>query len=188
MRGRLFAPRHLDVEALAERAEVLSGSLPLGGFARLVEMAHPEAPPESTDMVSWQATGERRAVRGSGRQTWLHLLANGHIRLTCQRCLQAVDVPLDLRRSYRFVADEASAAEADLEAEEDLLVVTHALDLPALIEDEFLLALPLVPRHEGECPQPLLAASDVNELAAASGPRENPFDVLAGLKARKAVN
>lgn len=121
-------------------------------------------------------------------QSWLHLSAACRVQLTCQRCLQAVEVPLDLQRSYRFVADEASAAEADIDAEEDVLVSTRSLDLPALIEDELMLALPLVPRHDGDCPQPLVVPADSSDPASEGSARDNPFDVLAGLKPRKAVN
>ena len=116
------------------------------------------------------------------------LHAQVRVALTCQRCLQAVDVNLLVDCDYRFVADEAAAAEADIDAEEDLLPTSRALDLPGLIEDELLMALPLVPRHEGRCPQPLVAPASVDEPLPAGSSRTNPFEALAVLKARKATN
>ena len=110
------------------------------------------------------------------------------LRLTCQRCLQAVRYAIDVERSFRFVADEATAATLDAESEEDLLVQTRSLDLPSLIEDELLLALPLVPRHEGRCPQPLNAPPDPVAAAIAAAPPAKPFAALAGLKIRKTSN
>ena len=148
---------------------------------------HPEVLADGHGHVAWHASGERRAQRGKDAQTWLQLTAECLLPLTCQRCLQAVEVPLSLRHSYRFVSDEASAAEADIDADEDVLVSTRSLDVPALIEDELLLALPLVPRHEGACPQPLVAPVDAADLASATASRDNPFDMLAALKPRKAV-
>ena len=48
-----------------------------------------------------------------------------------------------------------------------------------LIEDELLLALPLVPRHE-QCPEPLPRAFVEDDPAI--DPADNPFAVLAALK------
>ena len=59
-----------------------------------------------------------------------------------------VDVPLDVERSFRFVADEATAEALDEECDEDLLALGREFDLRELIEDELLMALPVVPRHE----------------------------------------
>lgn len=187
MRGRRFDPRHLDVEAFAERAGELSDGLPLAGLLRLADAVHTDIAPSSLDPVVWQARGERRERRGSAPQSWLHLQARTALPLTCQRCLQAVVVPLAVECSYRFVADEASAAEADIDAEEDLLPTTRSLDLAALIEDELLMALPLVPRHDGPCPQPLAAPADMAGLGdvADEEPVRRPFDALAVLKTRK---
>lgn len=184
MRERSFDPRHLDVEAFAERAGALDGSLPLHKLLRLNEATHPDAVPLAAVPIAWQASGQRKAVRGAGPQTWLHLHAETRVALTCQRCLQAVEVALAVDCSYRFVADEAAASEADIDAEEDLLPTTRSLDLNGLIEDELLMALPLVPRHEGGCPQPLVAPAPTDEPALET--RKNPFEALAVLKVAKA--
>jgi uncharacterized protein len=53
------------------------------------------------------------------------------------------------------------------------------LDLLPLLEDELILAVPLVPRHE-RCPEPLpLPADEPDEM-----PAEHPFAKLAALKQR----
>ena len=57
-------------------------------------------------------------------------------------------------RSIRFVHGADLAQQLDEESEEDVLALSAALDLRELIEDELILALPLVPRHD-VCPQPL---------------------------------
>lgn len=189
MRGRRFDPRHLDVEAFAERAGELADALPMTELARLVESLHAEVAPASLEPVTWQASGERRERRGGEAQHWLHLRARTAVPLTCQRCLQAVVVPLEVDCRYRFVADEAAAAEADIDAEEDLLPTTRSLDLPTLIEDELLMALPLVPRHDGRCPEPLAMPANLampDDEVADEPARRNPFDILAALKTPKA--
>jgi uncharacterized protein len=55
------------------------------------------------------------------------------------------------------------------------------LDLLALIEEELLLALPIVPAHDPqECQQP--ADNQVSESSEDEVTRSNPFSVLAQLK------
>ena len=104
--------------------------------------------------------------------------------MECQRCLGPVCAELQVDRAFRFVADEATAIAEDVETEEDLLVLTRHLDLAELVEDELLLALPLVPRHD-VCPDPLpLTSSPADEAAEDAEVPPHPFAALAGLKAR----
>lgn len=186
MRGRPFDPLHLDIRAFADRSAVLEGELELTRLLRLSASAHAGAPPGADEKLSWRASGEMRSARGAAAQPWLALNAEAIVRLTCQRCLQAVEVPLQVDAEFRFVADEVLAAELDVDAEEDLLVESRAFNLQLLIEDEMLLALPLVPRHSPDCPQPLLAPADPQAAAIELDPGDQPFAALAGLKWRKA--
>lgn len=118
-------------------------------------------------------------MRGGEPQVWLHLKADTCVQLECQRCLSPVQVAVHAERSFLFVQGEEAAADLDEESEDDVLALTRALDLRSLVEDELLLALPLVPRHE-VCPEPLpLPAKDA---ALDSDEKPNPFAVLASLK------
>ena len=89
-------------------------------------------------------------------------------------------VPLAGRAPIFFVDGEDAAAALDAESEDDVLALTPALDLEALIEDELLLALPLVPRHE-RLPR---AACRARSSMKTPQPRraDNPFAALAALK------
>ena len=183
MKPRHRDPLRLDVEALAKEAGELDGRWPLRGFERLAESAHADARPAEADEVAWRALAELRPVRGGAPEIWLHVTAKAELQLECQRCLQPVATALSAERSFRFVADEATAAEIDADSEDDVLVLTRALNLHELVEDELILALPLVPRHE-VCPQdvPLEA---VDEGFEAAGERPNPFAALAALKKQR---
>ena len=88
-------------------------------------------------------------------------------------------VPLHAERRVFFVQGEDAAEALDAESEDDVLALTPALDLADLIEDELLLALPLVPRHE-RCPEPLAPAFVEDDAAA--DPADHPFAALAALK------
>jgi uncharacterized protein len=61
---------------------------------------------------------------------------------------------LELDRRFLFVARRGQAARLDEEIDDEVLVFARELDLHALLEDELLLDLPLVPRHDA-APQPL---------------------------------
>ena len=76
---------------------------------------------------------------------------------------------------------EDAAAQLDADSEDDVLALTRALDLHELIEDELLLTLPLVPRHE-VCPQPLPMVANADPPSGDEAERPNPFAALQALK------
>jgi uncharacterized protein len=177
---RQFNAQRLDVQAFAEDAAQLSGQAPVRDFQRLSEEAGGRG---GERPVSWSAQGELINPRHVQPEVWLHLNASAVLPLTCQRCLEPVDVPLAVDRSFRFVADESVAAAQDDESEEDLLAISRAFDLLGLVEDELLMEVPVVPRHE-VCPKPVpLSAADPDFEEAA--PAENPFAALKVLKGGK---
>lgn len=178
MKSRPTDPRRLDVEALARDGGALEGEWPLAQLERLADCAHADTPPAAGDRVHWRCRGELRAMRGGEPQVWLHLEAQTALALVCQRCLGPVPTDLRGERSFHFVAGEDAAAALDADAEDDVLALTRALDLLELVEDELLLSLPLVPRHE-VCPQPL--TTSVADPGAEAVP-EHPFAALAALK------
>lgn len=173
-----YSPDHLDVKAFAQAGATLTVTDPLSRYTRLAQEA--EGPIDGLQ-VQWSVEGELRTESGGESQLWLHLQVDADVPLTCQRCLHLDAMPLQVDQSYRFVADEATAEALDDEAEEDLLALSNDFDLRALIEDELLMALPLVPRHD-ECPQePVMQSSD-EDFEEASTEKPNPFAVLQGLR------
>ena len=178
MSSRDFDPFRLDVAAFAKAAAELEGRWPLQQFDRLAASAVADALAADAAEVDWRARGESRAMRGGESQVWLHIGARTRVPLECQRCLKHVDVPLAIERSFLFVDGEDAAAQLDADSEDDVLALTRALDLRELIEDELLLALPIVPRHP-VCPVPLVAPAG-DEAVFEEKP--NPFAALAVLK------
>jgi uncharacterized protein len=177
MSSRDFDPFRLDVAAFAKTSGQLDGRWPLTQFDRLIESAVADARALETGAVNWSARGESRATRGGESQVWLHLTAATALPLECQRCLKPVDTALQLERSFLFVHGEDAAAQLDADSDDDVLALTRALDLRELIEDELLLALPIVPRHDA-CPEPLVAP----DAEAQADEKPNPFAALAALK------
>jgi uncharacterized protein len=179
MKPRQPDPHQLDVAAAATAALTLEGRWPLAGFRRLVEDA------DQDGEAQWSVRGQRRPVPGSEPEIWLHLAARARVWRDCQRCLQPVALDLEVTRALRFVADEATAEALDAESEDDVLALPRRLDLHELVEDELLLALPLVPMH-AECPVSLPMSTSDEPSAPSAEPAPRPFAALAGLKrARK---
>ena len=178
-----FAPAALDVRAFARAGGQLADSTPVSSLPRLADDL-PEEARAAVPPIEWSASGETREVQGAAdEQVWLSIKASGRLPMVCQRCLQPVEVPVEVDRAFRFVADERIAAEEDDDSEEDLLVISRTFDVLELLEDELLMALPLVPSHD-VCP-----GGGATVQVAADEPifeeKPNPFAALQGLRLNK---
>jgi uncharacterized protein len=178
--GKEFAARRLDVKGFADEGAKLSGVSPVQQHARLVAETQGRG---AQSPVSWSASGEMRNRQHVQPEIWLHLKAQVTLPLTCQRCLEPVEVPVSVERSFRFVSSEEMAAAQDDESEEDVLALSRSFDLVELVEDELLMEIPLAPRHE-TCPPVKLALADAS-FESAAGRQENPFASLGRLKTGK---
>ena len=179
--SREFEAIRLDVQRFADDGALLQGEWPLRELPRLLDSAAEDRRPGPDSTVHWQARGQR--VAGPDPAIWLHVGARTSIALQCQRCLAPVDVEVEVDRRFRFVRGEAAAAALDATSEDDVLALTRALNLRELIEDELLLALPLVPMH-AVCPTPLQVEKEGLEVAEEA----NPFAVLAALKRERGAD
>ena len=176
----VYLPQRLHVAAFAKDSAQLAGHMALSAFPRLAL----EASRPSDVAARWSARGELRSSAGEAEQVWLHLEASMPLPMVCQRCLTEVEVMLQVDRQFRFVADEETAMDLDDEAEEDLLVLEKQFDLMALVEDELLMALPVVARHE-VCPTPVQLEAVDEDFDAALQDKPHPFAVLQKLKTDK---
>ncbi len=101
------------------------------------------------------------------------------LNLECQRCLNPMDLTLALATRLSIVWDEAQAQALPKDVDPWIVDGVEA-DLCAIVEEEILLSLPVVPKHENDC-------LDASAYRSGSEPDElektkSPFDVLAGLK------
>lgn len=178
--ARPIDPRRLDVPAFGLAQGRLQGEWPLAEMSRLMQDASASTQDGAAPSVAWSARGERRAVSGGEPEIRLRLQALTTLSLVCQRCLQPVTVTLDVRPTIRFVHGADLAQQLDEEGEEDVLDSSAALDLRELVEDELILALPLVPRHD-VCKQPLAQASPGADDEG-TAPDAHPFAMLESLR------
>ena len=164
-------PPHVDPRKFADRAATLEGELQLSELKRLVD-------PLEDDKGAVRA----RFEFGRDEQHVVVIRSELDVEVTmiCQRCLEPVVLPIHSECDYAVV-NEGSNTEHLPKGYDVLEVGEDPLDLLALIEEELLLALPIVPLHDLEICQPP-AGPDEPEPSEDEVTRSNPFSVLAQLK------
>lgn len=151
-------------------------SVLISHFPRLSQDTHEGHPIE---MLQWSAHFKNKADAAGQHQVWLHLTAKAVLPLTCQRCLEEALISFEVDRWFRFEHDENSAAAQDDVCEEDVLAMDQDLDLFELIEDELLMAIPMIPTHD-VCPTDVQLRDNETE-GFADDVKVHPFAVLSGL-------
>lgn len=107
---------------------------------------------------------------------------NSQVSMICQRCLEEVTFPIQSKFQIGLVFNDEQAAQLPRAYEPVELDAEGRLNLWEVMEDEALLALPILPAHaEGECELKTLPEPSA-EITDSSGKQENPFAVLAKLK------
>ncbi len=140
-----------DSLALARDNGEVSGSLAVAQMPRLAEYA--PAP-------GGELNCSLRGGRGEDGRLCLWLTLSGQLRLTCQRCLQALELPLQLESRLLLVPAGAAWPDEELvDDSADAIAASAEQSLASLVEEEILLALPLAPRHES-CALPVVDGAD----------------------------
>lgn len=162
-------------EAVRLRQEFF-GELSLSALARLVDGL-----PSSEGSVLWRARGDEDPLG----QALLHVHVQAAPTVTCQRCLEPFQWPIDAVTVLHLVASDAELkddeplSEDEFESGYDKVVGSHHFDLQAEIENELILAMPYIPKHD-VCPDsPRLADNE-----PAQSDRQQPFAGLAQLRDR----
>lgn len=166
-------PRFLEPRKLANQEACIEGEIAVSRLPRLA------------DYRDDQDEAVRAVLRFSRDQEGRQLLTgtlDTVLASTCQRCLEKVRFPVHANLQLVMVRDEEQIKELPEELDPWLLEDERII-LTELIEEELLLALPLVAMHES-CPTPLLgkAVTREAEVPETAKRKDNPFAVLASLK------
>ena len=168
------SPGRFDGFGVAAQHAVIAGDVDAAALPRVADLLAAEP---GAAVIKYRITGRADAA---GRPL-LEVALTGAVPLTCQRCLQPFQWPVEQRTLLLLARDEAELARIDDEDHEHEVVLADApLDVLALVEDELLLTLPFAPR----CPESACAAAQSERAhtpAAAGTP--SAFAALAGLKA-----
>jgi uncharacterized protein len=165
-------PSFVDAWRMVEERRIFEGTLPIAGFARLQGMLA-----DDTGEATYRMEFARSELGGAS--LLLHVSAS--LTLTCQRTLESFEFPVDLHARLGLIAHEREES-ALAPGYEPLLVEDDGhIDPAAVIEDELVLAIPLVPvapdsewPEEGRGTGPAVMPDDEN--------KPNPFAVLRELK------
>ncbi|OOF70947.1 23S rRNA accumulation protein YceD [Rodentibacter caecimuris] len=108
--------------------------------------------------------------------------ASIEIELQCQRCSEPFIKVLTCEFCYSPMANLDQADELPEVYEPIEFNEFGEIDLIGMVEDELILALPLVPMHSSEHCEVSVAELVFGELPEESAKKPNPFAVLADLK------
>jgi uncharacterized protein len=166
-------PASVDAWRMVSARRSFEGNLPIASLRRLCE-------------VLASADGEVKFELDFGRDelgiSYVDVRAKAELSLICQRTLEPFVMPVVLDTRLGLIKQERDEAGLPPDCE-PLLVAEHGRLNPAdVIEDELLLALPLVPVNpDSSLPDEVTGHEPGDELA---GERrsENPFAVLRELK------
>lgn len=159
----------VDAVVLAARNESLERQFEIRNLERIAELAVQDAPPANLH-ARFYLLNTRCAIEGRVTAT-LHAV--------CQRCMRPMTISVDDRFHIVVVRSEEEMNELPDEQDSIVANVEH-FDLAWLMEEQLILATPLVPLHESaDCG----AAPILKESVSAN--TERPFAQLRELMKRQ---
>jgi len=176
-------PAELDVFEFVRRQQVIRGRFSVHHLSRLLDglPEQPVAGQADSEVQAGVVSFEARGLGESEGKSMLALSVHAMLMLECQRCLGPMQYLVDGKTVFEVVRSESelgSDDETDEDDEPERIVGSRRFDLVALIEDELILGVPYIPRHEA-CPgqSEKIAATDPDAVE-----RPSPFAVLGKLK------
>jgi uncharacterized protein len=109
------------------------------------------------------------------------LTFQGTVQLTCQRCLGPLEVPVDRQVRIGLIESEAELDRVP-EDLEPMMAPGGRTSIGALVQEELLLTLPIVPQHSEEC---VPVAPGGSEAEGEPPTTHRPFADLGELLNRK---
>ncbi len=163
-------PTFIEPLRFAETRRALSGVLGLDRMDRLAESLYDG---EGEVVLSLSFDRDRQGI------PYAEAVIEARLRLLCQRCLGPWETRVRREVKLAFTRDEADVQRLAEHGYEPVVMARYHVLLRDLVEDELLLALPMIPRHEEAC----RSQRDFGGESERDVPRgDNPFAVLSRLK------
>ncbi len=185
--GSAQTPITVDAFDFAARSGELAGELLPAALPRLADGLAADGEP---GRLRWRLRGYLQPRAGQPPQAMLRLEVQGELPLVCQRCLQPSAQPIDEAVNFRLQQGDSTPTQEELDDPDEVLPITGPLNVTELVEDQVLLALPIVPMH-AVCPRPLAGMAESPAAPEPSADRRRPFADLrelldaAGAKPRR---
>lgn len=170
-------PKEIDPFRFAHNGRELKGSVELTQMLRLANSLKDKRGQVSVSMrFDIDHTGTP-FMRGHFETT---------LSLTCERCMQELKLPLQIDALLGLVKHEKLAANLVEQYEPWIIEDGELVDPASIVEDELILALPLVPKHDYDClPEEAWFSGDEEENVEPVEKAESPFAMLSALKTKK---
>lgn len=140
---RSSLPVEIEPLALAKRGATLQGKLPLKQMTRLQELVVEAVGDVDLKLIFDQSKFSPPSIVGQIQAT---------LMVECVRCGQEFEYKVDLHPNLRIVRNDEQAKSLEGQQQEPLLLEEDSVNLVKLVEDEILLSLPMLIRHEdNEC-------------------------------------
>ncbi|MFK7731640.1 MAG: YceD family protein [Pseudomonadales bacterium] len=165
MQSQRDLPGEVSIARLLAAEAQLEGRLAIRQLKRLLDLLASDEGDANVDLQFIRDDEGRRLIKGS---------VSASMDVYCQRCLDPMTLTLKQGIALALVAGEDTAKQLPEELE-PLIVVDDTVDLHALVEDELLLALPIVSLHEQSCATQRYMSAEEPEQE----PRQKPFEDLA---------
>lgn len=134
--------------------------------------------------------------RNLSGKTQIVVKINGSVVVQCQRCLDNMNLPITVDTILTVVAHD-DEAKSSIAHQEPIIIQNDVLEIDTIVEDEILLVLPIVAKHElknnnQSCVSSLVEknlnfddgqASSINRRSTLG--MENPFLMLKNLLIKK---
>lgn len=155
----------IDNVDFARKSLKIHGIISVFNFLRLKDSLANSAGQVEVELLGWVDRFDN---------PMLELKVHGNLALTCQRCFEVVDYPVNLQFNYQIIANERMADNVSDEDDElDFLEAEHEMSLLELVEDELIVSMPISPLHVHDCESKFTLPKEKTN---------NPFAILEKLK------
>lgn len=164
-------PEGIKPQKLARQGTTLAGIIPAERLVNLLEGSLGAGRPVEVELSFSSSDGVIALVEGR---------AKAEVSWQCQRCLEPVAMCLDVPVRLALVGD-ATVEEGLPDGFEPLEVSGEEMPLADLVEQELILAAPIVPQHD-DCSSPETVDAPIEEpVAQVDAKEKSPFKDLAAL-------
>ena len=169
-----FLPEYVDARKIFLQDQELSGSVPLTDLSKLDGILSSDKGSLIANLRFFQNKSGQRIIAGN---------LKAEIEVPCQRCLKPLDLVVEDDINLVLVETEEKAKGLE-ELYDPWICETHKINLADLVEEQLILALPIVCLHsDPNCIKKL--DYDLQKGLENSDPGlQNPFRELESLKER----
>ncbi len=130
-------PKIVNPWTVIQKNETIHGALDLSDFERVIRSQNRQIGKVEAEIKINSLERNKLALLG-------HL--KYHLAFSCQRCLETIEQDYDF--NFQLIIVKFESLLSTLTEDEDGVVCDESLDLIQLLEDEILLRLPMIAKHD----------------------------------------